>query len=604
MPKPIWHDGGYWHRKRVPTDIRATYPKKEEWESLRTAALAVARRRLPDAMKAVQARFDAHRQTFRAGSAELPAKAHALPLSINNEWFADLSEMCQYFRGEVLEEGAALLREQQTQQALDEPDAFWAGTVVPLRPDTSYDSIVYALADAYRHGDERLLERLRVSLAIRDLSLPRLLYQRCFKGELDKVHLIALTRTNIKFLEDQLADTAALYPTLEELVDLAPKESVTQAQQVSTDKDPLLTEAVKTWLAQCEDFSQDRIDEIYTSVDLLVEIAGDKPVSAYDKDDVRELKSILTALPRHRRKLQQTRLLTAREAAERAKELGLPTLHASTRNDYLGRLSNFFEWAESSYSAVSGNPFNGKGVAFPDSEPRRGKRNPFTTEELTRLFASSAFTCLERDTAKFWAPLLLLFTGCRANEILKLKVSDIRSEDGIPFVDINEDPHRDTRVWHRVKMKGANVRRIPIHRELVAMGLMAFVAMREKEGCERLFRELNYNHKGKFSDAFGKWFNRLLKHVAVKRPKIDTHSLRHNFADACDSSRISQDITLMLKDGPGSKRGTLAYYGHGRTDIEILAEEMAKLRFKGLDLSHLHTRRSAAESSRDASVSA
>ena len=44
-------------------------------------------------------------------------------------------------------------------------------------------------------------------------------------------------------------------------------------------------------------------------------------------------------------------------------------------------------------------------------------------------------------------------------------------------------------------------------------------------------------------------------------------------------------------------QGTLARYGHGKTDIEILNEEMQKLHFKGLDLTHLAVRNAASASS-------
>jgi hypothetical protein len=64
MPKPKWKDGDYWYRRRVPTDIRATYGKGEEWEALHTRDPAEAKRRLPDAMKVVEALFDAHRRTL------------------------------------------------------------------------------------------------------------------------------------------------------------------------------------------------------------------------------------------------------------------------------------------------------------------------------------------------------------------------------------------------------------------------------------------------------------------------------------------------------------------------------------------------------------
>jgi uncharacterized protein DUF6538 len=61
MFKPILHDGNYYHRRRVPKDIAATFGKIEVWEPPNTRSLTEAKRALPNAMVAVDQRFDAHR---------------------------------------------------------------------------------------------------------------------------------------------------------------------------------------------------------------------------------------------------------------------------------------------------------------------------------------------------------------------------------------------------------------------------------------------------------------------------------------------------------------------------------------------------------------
>ncbi len=92
---------------------------------------------------------------------------------------------------------------------------------------------------------------------------------------------------------------------------------------------------------------------------------------------------------------------------------------------------------------------------------------------------------------------------------------------------------------------------------------------------------------GKLSDGFGKHFARFLQSLGIKRDKIDFHSFRHTWTDACRNSRISSDVIYALKGE--ALKGTLARYGDGKTDLEILDEEIQKLRFKGLDLCHLKT---------------
>jgi hypothetical protein len=141
----------------------------------------------------------------------------------------------------------------------------------------------------------------------------------------------------------------------------------------------------------------------------------------------------------------------------------------------------------------------------------------------------------------------------------------------------------EVRVHHTLK-RPSHKRCIPIHADLVAFGFLEFV---ERCKNERVFSERAPNKAGKFSDAYGKWFRRFLDEIGVKRPKVDFHSFRHNFVDACNG-RISDDIIRRLKGD--ARGGTIDRYGQGKTEVQLLAEHMTKMKFKGLDVTHLRVR--------------
>jgi len=308
---------------------------------------------------------------------------------------------------------------------------------------------------------------------------------------------------------------------------------------------------------------------------LLIDICGDKPLTAYGKSDIADFKDVLSRIPKHRTKTRRTKKLSAREAAA----LGLPPISLKTANDYIARLSDVFDWAKISIEGVEHNPF--EGAPFAIKSDQRTEKDPFTVEDLKTIFAG-----LKRaDDAKFWAPILALYTGCRSNEILKLKVTDVRCEadKALWYLDINEDPHTDPLI-HRKLKRSSHKRRIPIHPDLVSFGFLDFV---KRCKMERLFPELTYNAAGKFSDAFGKWFRRYRESVGIEREKLDFHSFRHSFVDACDG-RMPDDIIRRLKGD--ARGGTLDRYGQGKTEIEILSEHMQRVKVKGLDLSHLKQR--------------
>ena len=44
-----------------------------------------------------------------------------------------------------------------------------------------------------------------------------------------------------------------------------------------------------------------------------------------------------------------------------------------------------------------------------------------------------------RSAARYWIPLIALFTGCRLNEICQLYLNDIRCDNGQYYFDINDD---------------------------------------------------------------------------------------------------------------------------------------------------------------------
>jgi hypothetical protein len=190
-----------------------------------------------------------------------------------------------------------------------------------------------------------------------------------------------------------------------------------------------------------------------------------------------------------------------------------------------------------------------------------------------------------RESARFWLPLLLLYTGARVNEICKLRVKDIGEEQGIRFLSIEWEADDDGPIAGRVKNASSDCL-VPIHNDLVSFGFIEFVERVRAAKHERLFHELKPNKYGKLYGTISQRFSdTFLPRLGIKTDKKSLKSFRHNFVDAGNNSRIPDEIVLALKGD--ARQGTLARYGNGKTELEILESEMQKLKFKGLDLSHL-----------------
>ncbi|GJH34206.1 site-specific integrase [Paraburkholderia hospita] len=125
-----------------------------------------------------------------------------------------------------------------------------------------------------------------------------------------------------------------------------------------------------------------------------------------------------------------------------------------------------------------------------------GGYEPFSDDDLRRLFESDDYRYgTFAKASQFWIPLIGLYTGARITEIAQLHLSDIREQDGVWLIDINDDDLRK-----QLKSESAT-RTVPIHPVLVGVGLLRYHLEVRAEGYDRLFPDLTRTNKAK--DSFG-----------------------------------------------------------------------------------------------------
>ncbi|ADG14230.1 hypothetical protein BC1002_0122 [Paraburkholderia atlantica] len=136
------------------------------------------------------------------------------------------------------------------------------------------------------------------------------------------------------------------------------------------------------------------------------------------------------------------------------------------------------------------------GILRMPAKKATGGYEPFSEDDLRRLFESDDY----RDgtfakASQFWIPLIGLYTGARITEIAQLHLSDIREQDGVWLIDINDDDLKK-----HLKSESAT-RTVPIHPVLIGIGLLRYHAEVKAEGYDRLFPDLTRTNKAK--DSFG-----------------------------------------------------------------------------------------------------
>ena len=173
-----------------------------------------------------------------------------------------------------------------------------------------------------------------------------------------------------------------------------------------------------------------------TDIREFIEIVGNKPVRTYTPADGTKYKETLLSTPSLRKGLG---IVQAAAKADQDDPTGkiIPRLHVDTINDKLMVIRKLFRWIDGREKKV---PSLVEGIRI-KTKRRRGnkvkKRAPFTVEELNKLFRGPVFTgckskhrwkepgrLVPRDSARFWAPLIALFTGMRLGEIIQLRVAD------------------------------------------------------------------------------------------------------------------------------------------------------------------------------------
>lgn len=212
----------------------------------------------------------------------------------------------------------------------------------------------------------------------------------------------------------------------------------------------------------------------------------------------------------------------------------------------------------------------------------RDSRTPFTVNQLNQLFSSPIYSGEKapkagKGAAALWLPLLGLFTGARVEELCQLRLDDVLEEDGIHFIYIRRK-HEE----QETKNDGS-VRRIPLHQELVKLGILNYVNRQRIAKQDWLFSELVPDIKGNRSGNWSKWFHRYLREtVGITDSEVVFHSLRHNFKEFCRICEIREDVHDALT---GHKNGSVGRsYGGAMYPLGPLAGAIKAYLVKGVKL--------------------
>ncbi|MEG0936484.1 MAG: tyrosine-type recombinase/integrase [Comamonas sp.] len=206
---------------------------------------------------------------------------------------------------------------------------------------------------------------------------------------------------------------------------------------------------------------------------------------------------------------------------------------------------NRFVWVKSllvyayrELELIPKQPWEGMEIQVSKAQTRR----PWKDEELQQLFSQPLFTTYDTPKGKksgsdaaYWVPLMALYSGARIGELSQLRTCDISLIDGIPMLTIT-----DAGDGQRVK-SNAGLRSIPIHPELVRLGLLEYVQAIRDAGHDKLWPILRVDPE-RPGLTLSNWFGEYRRSVGLTERYPDFHSFRHSVRTRMSRAKIPEKV--------------------------------------------------------------
>jgi len=237
---------------------------------------------------------------------------------------------------------------------------------------------------------------------------------------------------------------------------------------------------------------------------------------------------------------------------------------------HMAILAALFSWAEKQgYIPDRSNPARGLAPNRRLARKQAQERRPFTDTELVTVLGSHRFTSQRSDhPERYWSVLLCLFQVCRREEAVQLRINDIGEHEGIPYIIITDSKN------------DAVKRRVPLHPSLIELGFLGYVnQIKAQQRHTRLFPQFP-EVAGRYSDALGKWFGKLMTAIGLTDPGLVLHSFRHNGVTRFHEVGIPEAHARFLTGHSGGGDVHASTYMHRELfSLTVLRASLERLRY-------------------------
>lgn len=284
---------------------------------------------------------------------------------------------------------------------------------------------------------------------------------------------------------------------------------------------------------------------------LLAKVVGHDRITRLTQADMGKYVDTLLELPKTCSKSPRDEECSVEELRERGKRLPAKArgLTGTTINRHLTQLGELIAYA-ASRGVQPPAPISLTSLRARKKTRDRDDRDAFTPDDLSSIFRHPVWTGCEGERRRratgdcvihdglYWAPLLAHYGLMRREEVCGLMQDDVVLNADVPYFDLRPNKYRSLK-------NPQSKRKVPIHPELLRLGLVDYIKAVASLGYDLLFPDLLPATEGTalLGDQLqDDWLKVLTTAVPVAGSKKKTfHSFRHSGND------LLTDAAVMLE---------------------------------------------------------
>lgn len=217
-------------------------------------------------------------------------------------------------------------------------------------------------------------------------------------------------------------------------------------------------------------------------------------------------------------------------------------------------IRGFFNWSNERKQRYLSEKFDLSVKRVPDKSYIK-----FDSNDLQNIFEN--LNKLADNNWEFWIPMIGLYSGARISEIASMEVGYFTYQSGIETMFLNGSK------------SDAAPRDVPIHADLISIGLLNLVRKRRKQGKKMLFDLPSGGTNGPGGHA-SNYFTDFKRAIGINHEKKVFHSFRHTINDLMKQSLINESAKLTYIGHSLGSSVNAKTYGKTQLAVSILKQEV------------------------------